>query len=299
MAYNENDVTLLKHLVDLATRVNAQGYQNATQVQALIDASLTTVYKPGGTKTATQLVDTTTPLLVAGNEGKVYDISTELTITAQIKDMFVEGLEGTYPVGTNFVVINTAASGSTAVYKFDALPGFVDLSGYATKISSPTANNLVKQDASGNIADAGIAAGDVVTKITSATADNLVAQDANGKIADAGIAKGDVVTKISSPTADNLVAQDSNGKIADAGIAKGDVVTKLTTFTAGNIIKSDANGKIADGGVAASNIMQKVASATATNFALLNASGEVVDGGFNVATDAEVDEALDTIFPTT
>lgn len=265
MSYNPNDAVLLKHLLDLATRIQLQGYQNSTQVQALIDTAIATVYKPGGTKTAAEL---TSALLVEANEGKVYDISTVLNITAANKDLFVEGLEASYPVGTNFVVINVAASGETASYKFDALPGFIDLSNYLQKIASPTANNLVAMDAFGEMVDSDIAKADVVTKIASPTADNLVAQDANGKIADAGIAKGDVVTKIASPTADNLVKQDANGKIADAGIAVG-------------------------------NVMQKVASATENNFAKFSANGEVVDAGFGVASDAGVDEALDTVFPTT
>lgn len=95
---------------------------------------------------------------------------------------------------------------------------YVDISGKADKVSSATNGNLAKLDASGNLADTGIAATDVVTKVANPASDNLVAQDANGKIKDAGIAKGDVVTKIASPTTNNFVAQDSNGKIKDAGM---------------------------------------------------------------------------------
>ncbi len=85
-------------------------------IETIIDEKLVTVYKPGGSKTAAQI---TSALLVAGNEGKVYNASEYFTTTAD----FVEGAGTTYPAGTNIVVINTAEAGQTAAYKFDVLGG--------------------------------------------------------------------------------------------------------------------------------------------------------------------------------
>lgn len=96
---------------------NDSGYQNATEVQALIDASVIKVYKAKGSVAFASL-----PSLVAANEGNVYNVTDSFTTTSD----FVEGVGNTYPAGTNVVIINT--TGTT--YKYDVLGGFVDLTGY-------------------------------------------------------------------------------------------------------------------------------------------------------------------------
>ena len=81
-------------------------------------------YKAGGSITASGL---TSSLLVAANEGKVYNLSDELTITSSNASLFT-GVEAgqTYPAGTNVAVIDNNGS-----YRFDVMSGFVDLSDYA------------------------------------------------------------------------------------------------------------------------------------------------------------------------
>lgn len=145
--------------VKVSDLTNDSNFQTATQVESAINSKIASAYKPGGTKTAAELV---AELLVAANEGKVYDISTKLTITDDNKALFVEGIEASYPVGTNFVVVNTGTDEAPA-YKFDALPGFVDLSGLAEKVDGATAGHLAGLDANGNLTDSGIAADDVLT----------------------------------------------------------------------------------------------------------------------------------------
>lgn len=113
---NSNDVTTaLGYTPYNAT--NPSGYQNATEVQALIDASVVTVYKAKGSVAFASL-----PSLVAANEGNVYNVTDSFTTTSD----FVEGAGNTYPAGTNVAIINT--TGTT--YKYDVLGGFVDLTGY-------------------------------------------------------------------------------------------------------------------------------------------------------------------------
>lgn len=102
----------------------AKAYADAAVADAIVSA-----YKPGGSKTATQILDTTSDLLVAGNEGKVFNLSDDLTIPAASKGRFVENVEATYPAGSNVAVVNTGTDQSP-VYKFDMLPGqqsFVDI----------------------------------------------------------------------------------------------------------------------------------------------------------------------------
>lgn len=116
------DITMPTNVSDLT---NDSDFQSGTQVQNAIAAKISSAYKAGGTKAFADLAS----LLVAANEGYVYNVSDAFTTTAD----FVEGAGKTHPAGTNVVVVNTAAAGETAVYKFDVLAGFVDLSGYVEK----------------------------------------------------------------------------------------------------------------------------------------------------------------------
>ncbi len=99
----------------------AKAYADAAIADAIISA-----YKPGGSKTAAEILDTTNDLLVAANEGKVYNVSSDLTIAAADKARFVENVEGAYAAGSNVVVIN-AGTAETPAYKFDVLPGMTNM----------------------------------------------------------------------------------------------------------------------------------------------------------------------------
>jgi hypothetical protein len=152
------------------------GWYNREQIDQLI----TKLYKPAGSATIETL-----PLLTASIVGNVYNMTESFETTSD----FVEGAGKTYGVGTNVVVIDLGdyttvtpegtedpsvaswyeikngvyvlsqdtevKSGKTyysyhSIPKFDILPGFVDLSGYQTKMQVtelPTAS----EDELGNI----------------------------------------------------------------------------------------------------------------------------------------------------
>ena len=110
---------------DSATTLAGYGIADA-YTKDEVDAKITATYKPKGSLAASGI---TASLLVAANEGYVYNITEDFTSTAD----FVEGAGNSHTAGTNIVVVNTAAEGETAVYKFDVMAGMVDLSSYATK----------------------------------------------------------------------------------------------------------------------------------------------------------------------
>ena len=89
---------------------------NGTAVKSAIDAAIASVYKPAGSVAFANL-----PSPVKSLNGNVYDVTDAFTTDSK----FVNSGES-YPAGTNVVVINT--SGST--YKYDVLPGFIDLTPY-------------------------------------------------------------------------------------------------------------------------------------------------------------------------
>ena len=99
---------------------NDSNFQNKTQVQALIDAELTSVYKPGGTVEFASL-----PALTKENAGYIYDVTDSFTTTAD----FVEGAGKTYPAHTNVGIIDKGAAG----YFYVVFSSMVDMSGYWSK----------------------------------------------------------------------------------------------------------------------------------------------------------------------
>lgn len=124
MKVNGTAQTVTDKAVDITVPTAVSGltndskFQTEDQVAATVNSKIASVYKPGGT-IATLSAD----LLVADNEGKVYNLSAEFTTD----ENFVDTTGKTYPAGTNVGIINTDDG-----YKFDVMAGFVDLSAYET-----------------------------------------------------------------------------------------------------------------------------------------------------------------------
>lgn len=110
-------VTKKEHDI-LAEKVNGFGKEYATKEE--VKSQISSTYKPGGSYAFTLL-----PAASEDNVGIVYNVTDAFTTT----DSFLEGAGKNYPAGTNVVVIN-----NDGIYKYDVLAGFVDLSGYVTKV---------------------------------------------------------------------------------------------------------------------------------------------------------------------
>lgn len=98
---------------------NDTGYQTSAQVEAAINARVSSTYRAGGSVTSAAL-----PELTEANRGIVVNVTNEFTTTAD----FVEGEGQEHPAGTNVVVVQVGEA-----YKYDVLAGFVDLSGLVEK----------------------------------------------------------------------------------------------------------------------------------------------------------------------
>lgn len=101
---------------DTADLTNGAGFQNAAQVQGIVNAAVTSVFKPKGTIAFASL-----PTPDASNVGWVYNVSDAFTTTAS----FLEGADKAFPAGTNIAVVESGGK-----YYWDVFPGFIDLSGY-------------------------------------------------------------------------------------------------------------------------------------------------------------------------
>ena len=137
---------------------DAENWVGAAGIDALdnyytkpeVDALISSVYKPAGASDFASLPD------IDGVDGEgepigptvlgnVYNMSEAFETTAD----FVEGAGKTYPIGSNVVVVDVGTE-LVPDYKFDVLPGFVDLTPYQEKIQLeilPTAS----EDELGNI----------------------------------------------------------------------------------------------------------------------------------------------------
>lgn len=120
-----NDVWAALDEIDAAYKAALGNYYNKSETDEKINTALTSAYKAAGSVEFASL-----PTPAAGEEGKVYNISDAF----QTNENFVEAAGQSYPAGTNVVCVETESD----VYKWDAISGFVDLSGYATSASLDT-----------------------------------------------------------------------------------------------------------------------------------------------------------------
>lgn len=88
-----------------------------------VDTKAVGALKPSGSIAFASL-----PALTSANLNKMYNITDDFTTTAD----FVEGAGKDYPAGTNVAIINTGTD-AAPVYKYDAMPGVIDMSDYPTK----------------------------------------------------------------------------------------------------------------------------------------------------------------------
>lgn len=182
-----------------------------------IEAQISTVYRPAGSLAPTGLV---ADLLIAGNVGKVYNITGEFTTDAN----FVEGTGHKYPAGTNVVVINNGTD-EAADYKFDVLAGFIDLSEYAKTTEVETKIGEAKTEVLGQV--------DTKLEPYAKTADVDTKLEPYAKTADVetkiSTAIGDAKTEISNTYATKTELTTVEGNVTNVT----NKVTEITTALGG------------------------------------------------------------------
>ena len=120
----QTDVTQLQNDVGtindtLETKANVSDVYTQTQTDEKIAAAISSTYKPSGSVEFASL-----PTPSADNLGNVYNVTDAFTAGAT----FIASEQGVeYPAGTNVAVVEVKGQ-----YYFDALSGFVDLTGYLT-----------------------------------------------------------------------------------------------------------------------------------------------------------------------
>ena len=105
------------------TLVGDPSNANEAATKNYVDSVAVGALRPAGSVAFANL-----PALTAANLNKVVNVTDAFTTTAD----FVEGAGKAYPAGTTVAIINTGTDASP-VYKYDAMTGLVDLSGYLEK----------------------------------------------------------------------------------------------------------------------------------------------------------------------
>lgn len=207
---------------------NTSDFQTGTQVTEAVKAALAGALQPKGSIAFASL-----PALSASVCNFMYNITDKFTTTED----FVEGAGKKYPAGTNVAIVNVADSGE-AVYKYDAMPGVIDTSGFMEKIASGSAGKLVKSTEGGGVELTEIDASDVQTaiqsvsgkidKVEEATEGNIATLTADGGLEDSGKKPADFLTatdiagkadKPTSATEGHFATFDGNKNLVDAGYA--------------------------------------------------------------------------------
>jgi hypothetical protein len=100
------------------------GLVTGDQVYDYVAGVVASAYKAAGSLAPNAVASS---LLVAANEGKVYNLSGDLTLDSTSAALFVDGAaDDVIEAGTNIVIVDAGSS----TFKFDKLAGFVDLSPY-------------------------------------------------------------------------------------------------------------------------------------------------------------------------
>ena len=128
-ALSANQGKVLKGYVD---GINEKIPSNASSSNKLVtQADVSSAYHAAGTKTVAEL---TSSLLVAANEGNVYNMTDAGTTTSD----FIEGAGKPIRIGDNVGVCKVGND-----YKFDLLSGFIDTSNFVEKSNT---SGLLKND---------------------------------------------------------------------------------------------------------------------------------------------------------
>ena len=113
------NITVPEDLEDL-TNTGSDPFAQMSDVESAVVGAL----KPKGSVAFASL-----PALSSANLNNVYNVTDAFTTTAD----FVEGAGKSYPAGTNVAIVNIGTDASPT-YKYDAMVGMIDLSGYWSKI---------------------------------------------------------------------------------------------------------------------------------------------------------------------
>ena len=285
----QTDVTELQSDVGtindtLETKANVSDVYTQTQTDQKIAAAVSSTYKPSGSLEFASL-----PTPSTDNLGNVYNVTDAFTAGAT----FIASEQGQkYPADTNVAVVEVDGS-----YYFDALSGFVDLTGYLTTTEAAGTYATITQ--LGNKVDkvtgSSLVQDTLITKLTNllniqSVADGQLAVSPEGQLSVVAIAQSQVAGltealagKVSAEEGKGLSENDFTDTLFQKlnGIEAGAEVNVIESISL-NSVPLEISGKAVNIPIATTGALGVVLSSTAENAVTVKANGAMEVNNVNV-----------------
>lgn len=268
----------------LETKANVSDVYTQTQTDAKIAAAISSTYKPSGSVEFASL-----PTPSADNLGNVYNVTDAFTAGST----FISSEQGQkYPADTNVAVVEVDGS-----YYFDALSGFVDLTGYLTTAEAAETYATITQ--LGNKVDkvngSSLVQDTLITKLTNllniqSVADGQLEVSPEGQLSILSISQSQVTGladtlagKVDTEEGKGLSANDFTDTLLEKlnGIEAGAEVNVIESISL-NSVPLEISGKAVNISIATVDALGVVQSTTAENGVTVTSNGSMEVNSINV-----------------
>lgn len=268
----------------LETKANVSDVYTQTQTDTKIAAAISSTYKPSGSVEFASL-----PTPSADNLGNVYNVTDAFTAGAT----FIASEQGQkYPADTNVAVVEVDGS-----YYFDALSGFVDLTGYLTTAEAAETYATITQlgNKVDKVSGSSLVQDTLITKLTNllniqSVADGQLAVSPEGQLSVVAIAQSQV-TGLTEALAGKVNAEEGKGlsenDFTDTlleklnGIEAGAEVNVIEVVSI-NSVPLDVSAKAVNIPIATVGALGVVQSSTAENGVTVTSNGSMEVNNINV-----------------
>ena len=277
----------------LETKANVSDVYTQTQTDEKIAAAISSTYKPSGSVEFASL-----PTPSADNLGNVYNVTDAFTAGST----FIASEQGQkYPADTNVAVVEVDGQ-----YYFDALSGFVDLTGYLTTTEAAETYATIAQlgNKVDKVSGSSLVQDTLITKLTNllniqSVADGQLEVSPEGQLSIVAIAQSQVAGltdalagKVDVVAGKGLSTNDFTNELLQKlnGIEAGAEVNVIESISL-NSVPLEISGKAVNIPIATTGALGVVLSSTAENGVTVQPNGAMEVNSINanklVQTDGE------------
>lgn len=268
----------------LETKANVSDVYTQSQTDEKIAAAISSTYKPSGSVEFASL-----PTPSADNLGNVYNVTDAFTAGAS----FIASEQGQqYPADTNVAVVEVDGN-----YYFDALSGFVDLTGYLTTAKAAETYATIAQlgNKVDKVSGSSLVQDTLITKLTNllniqSVADGQLVVSPEGQLSVVSIAQSQVAGltdalagKVNTEAGKGLSTNDFTTPLLEKlnGIEAGAEVNVIESISL-NSVPLEISGKAVNIPIATTGALGVVLSSTAENAVTVRANGAMEVNTINV-----------------
>ena len=285
----QSDVGTINDILE--TKANVSDVYTQTQTDQKIAAAISSTYKPSGSLEFASL-----PTPSADNLGNVYNVTDAFTADAT----FIASEQGQkYPADTNVAVVEVDGS-----YYFDALSGFVDLTGYLTTTEAAETYATIAQlgNKVDKVSGSSLVQDTLITKLTNllniqSVAEGELEVSPEGQLSVVAIAQSQVAG-LTEALADKVDAEEGMGlsenNFTDTlleklnGIEAGAEVNVIEVVSL-NSVPLEVSSKAVNIPIATVGFLGVVQSSTAENGVTVTSNGSMEVNNVNVTKLVQTD----------